>query len=115
MRQRRQYSRFGVNLPVSCHFSQTNDKDTTQGSISNISLGGMKIAVPLDTNILSSDVDYHINLPAPFNHINGRGLIKWSTSDPDQNQLIFGMAFERLNQKQREELACIMEELSDHN
>ncbi len=119
MNNQRQFKRVDVNLPVSCALKK-NDNDTmaTSGIIKDISMGGMKIALPLNDHSWAKEAQhlhYQIHLPEPFESLYGQGDIKWTFQDPDQSHVQIGLAFSNPDQQHRLELSHIMEELSSEH
>lgn len=119
MEQLRRNARVNVNLPISCFFYEKDNYHcqlVSNGSIRNISLGGMKIEIPspLKAKISAThQLDYQIHLPDPFQPIRGQGEIRWKNIDLKNDLINIGLAFTSMDQDNREEISCILEELSD--
>ncbi len=120
MQQSRKDHRVIVNLPISCFFYERDNYHNqlmSNGSIEDISLGGMKISVPLPNQSKIrqvSQLDYQIHLPEPFQTISGQGEIRWSNIDLTQDLMQIGLAFTHIDQYNLEEITCIIEELAEH-
>ena len=116
MQQHRKDFRVDVDLPIQCSFISSEQEALllSQGSIQDISLGGMKISVPLNSRTIAKQarsIDYEIQLPEPFQVLNGQGDIKWTFQDPNKNHLQIGLSFSNMDRNHQEEIACIVEEL----
>ncbi|MEW6516604.1 MAG: PilZ domain-containing protein [candidate division FCPU426 bacterium] len=112
MDSNRKFQRVNVNLSVACRFPGSS---TTRGEVSDLSLGGMKVSVPIDQIPSSEELWYDIHLPAPFAHLSGSGKVRWQQADPGQQRLWLGMEFVSLSEEQRKDLEHIIGELEEDN
>lgn len=116
MTHQRQFKRVDVNLPISCAFKKNeNDMMATSGIIKDISMGGMKIALPLHDHSWAKEAQrlhYQIHLPEPFECLYGQGDIKWTFQDPKQSHIQIGLAFCNPDNRHHKELSHIMDELA---
>jgi len=116
MMHRRKYTRVDVNIPISCRFMDDTQSQNIPviGSVYNLSLGGMKVSMPLpESSINSNSINYFLNLPSPFSKFSGNGKIKWLYQDQENQCLLLGMEFSSLNEKQYRDIECIVNELCD--
>lgn len=108
--------RVAVQLPVqvSIDNKQENHRLTTQGTVNDLSINGMKISVPLPFGMIDeTNFDIDMDLPNPFSKIKGRGKVKWKTWDDKNNCVQCGLELEPMTLKQLADLDCIVDELSD--
>lgn len=116
MTYQRKHSRVDVNLLVSCFFSSDKIQKNiyTMGSVSDLSVGGMKVSLPFSGDSLpATPIHYSLQLPAPFSRLSGNGKVMWQRQDASNQRLLFGLAFSSLNYEQRKDLECIIDELQE--
>ncbi len=116
MTRRRKHSRVDVNIPVSCRFSSDKIQKNifTTGSVSDLSVGGMKVSLPLSGDSLpTASLHYNLQLPAPFSGFSGNGEIKWQLQDKRNQRLLFGLSFSSLSEDQQKDLESIIDELNE--
>lgn len=117
MMQRRKYARVDLNFPIFCLFTDNDLKleIRSAGHVHDLSIGGMKICVPLPPDLYNSrHLSYALHLPEPFNTITGQGQIKWSEKIDENHCVVFGVEFTELNDQYRRDIQAIIEELVDH-
>ncbi len=115
MVKNRRFPRVDIDFPISCTFidARTQAVITSAGQVLNISLGGMRISVPIPKPMIdSSSLTYRLTLPEPFSTLTGKGHIKWSDRDDDKQVIIFGMAFENINPEHQELINNLVDELN---
>lgn len=116
MASKRKHSRVALDFSITCTFRDTNNNKvlTSPGKVYDISLGGMRVSVPIPRPMISSStLDYKINLPEPFDSLTGNGKIKWSDRDDKNGLIMFGMAFSELREDQKQVIESIVEELNE--
>jgi c-di-GMP-binding flagellar brake protein YcgR len=116
MNQRRKHSRVDIEFPIFCILKDREQNKTlnVSGIIYDLSLGGMKIKVPLPQAFhQAQSIDYSIKLPEPFKSIRGSGDVKWLKRDDVNHVIYFGIAFQALEDHQRADLICIVDELEE--
>lgn len=116
MTRRRKHSRVDVNLPVSCRFNSDKIRKNIYsiGSVSDLSVGGMKVSLPLSGDSLpDASLHYNLQLPSPFSGFSGNGEIKWQLQDERNQRLLFGLSFSSLSEEQQKDLESIISELQE--
>ncbi|NTV51790.1 MAG: PilZ domain-containing protein [Candidatus Firestonebacteria bacterium] len=118
MEQRRKNKRVEVNLPIYCKFADMNHQKivSSVGKVSNLSLGGMKIMLPIRFPASQTKVmDYFLELPRPYLQIKGKARIVWAFWDDLSQTTEVGMEMTALDSMQRHELETILCELNQEN
>ena len=118
MTQRRKHARVDVNIPIVCTIENREEKIiiSSLGNVRNLSLGGMRISLPVHLSTLHSEiVDYYLKLPKPFRKIKGNGNIRWAYWDEQDQCTNLGMEIAPLDQSQRLDLEAILSELGPEN
>jgi c-di-GMP-binding flagellar brake protein YcgR len=115
MIQRRKHKRIDVSLPIFCKFSNAGGKKVVSsiGKVENLSLGGMKIKLPLHCPEFQSHImDYLLELPKPYRQIKGKARIVWAYWNQQNQTTEVGMEMSVLDHTQRDDLETILCELS---
>ena len=114
MKQRRKHKRVEVNLPIYCKFADLRKQTmlSSIGQVENISLGGMKIRLPVGFPAQSKVVDYLLDLPQPYHRIRGQGRIIWTYWDAQAQATNLGIEMSALDQAQQADLETILSELN---
>ena len=117
MKKNRPDQRVEVNFPVVCTLeNRRNKKLLSEAKLSNMSINGMKIDIPLPPNMLKqSIIDIDLNLPQPFAKIRSHGKIKWKKWQKDKKHTSCGVKLEPLTLKQLFDLHTIIDEVSAEN
>ncbi|MBN1595436.1 PilZ domain-containing protein [candidate division FCPU426 bacterium] len=115
MMERRKYKRLEVNLPVLCNIIDDDHEIliSSSGKVTNISLGGMKIALPIRLLAVKSRlVEYTVDLPEPYVPLSGQGSICWSVWDEENQEMSLGLELGELGEKQFISLESMLVELT---
>jgi c-di-GMP-binding flagellar brake protein YcgR len=109
MTENRRFQRVTVNFSVAF---RTQDTGETTGKVCNLSLGGMKVSLPLPSQMPPDpDLWYDVSLPEPFSKLSGSGRIRWQQADPETQRLWLGLEFASLSVEQISDLEHIIGEL----
>jgi hypothetical protein len=108
--------RIDVDLPVRCVYEdeKQNRKVTLWGRIKDLSINGMKLMLPLSSEIIENQyLDFDLDLPNPFSQIKGHGEIQWKQWDKLKNYTACGLKLEPMTLKQLSELDTIIAEVAE--
>lgn len=117
MTKERRFPRVDIDFPISCTFidAHTQVVLTSPGQVLNISLGGMRIIVPIPKPMINaSSLTYSLTLPEPFSTLTGKGQIKWSDRDDNKEVIVFGMAFENVSPEHLELINTLIDEMNEN-
>lgn len=113
MGENRRFQRVTVNFPLASRFQGAAE---ISGSVCDLSLGGMKVSMPLPAPMPPEpNLWYNVDLPEPFSRLSGSGKIRWQQEDPERQRLWLGLEFATLSDEQRKDLEHIICELQEEN
>ncbi len=105
-----------VDLPVTFTYEDEKGirKICTQGRIQDISLNGMRVELPLSSELIERNrLDFKLDLPNPFVEIKGHGKIQWKRWNDEKNCTTCGLKLEPMTLKQLTDMDIIISEVME--
>lgn len=115
MKKNNYEKRVNVDLPitVSVDDKKSKRKISSKGRVSDLSINGMKLALPLPFGMVDENsFDIDLDLPNPFTKIKSHGQVKWKTWNEKDKCVECGLELEPMTLQQLADLDCIVDELS---
>jgi hypothetical protein len=114
MKKQQADERVSVDLPIRFVYEdpKSRRKICAEGRVNDISINGMKIDLPLSSEILENNpIDFDLDLPNPFQQIKGQGEIRWKRWNQEKGCTTCGLKLEPLTLKQLVDLDTIVTEV----
>ncbi len=112
----RSEERVYVDIPMTFTYEDEKGmrKISTRGLIQDISLNGMRVELPLSSELIERNrLDFHLDLPNPFSKIKGHGKIQWKRWNAEKNCTTCGLKLEPMTLKQLTDMDIIISEVMD--
>ena len=116
MPQKRNRRRAKLQLPVLCRIRNRRDEIiiSTTGKTNNVSLGGMNISLPVHLVMIHSRlIEHTLELPDPYESLEGNGVLRWGFWDQENWQTTFGLEMNELPGEQWLALENLMSEIAE--